>query len=92
MNEHFHRDVIVEPTPTLKQSETSHWIEKPPTGDGNSERQTEEPLDDDSPPDPPNPKKKSPELTGLETSLGEAWKPPADGSRRNRAGKLAESA
>jgi len=92
LNEHFYRDVIVEPMPTKKQSETSHSIGKPPNGDGNSERQTEEPLDDDSPPDPPQLKKKSRELAGLETSLGEAWKPPAEGSRRNRAGKLAESA
>jgi hypothetical protein len=89
LNEHFYRDVIVEPTPTKKQSETSHPIEKQPT-----ERQTEEPLDDDSPPDPPKPMKKSRELACLETSLGDEWKPPAEGSRRNRAGKdtLAESA
>jgi len=79
LNEHFYRDVIVEPTQTQP-----------------SERQTEEPLDDDSPPDPPKPKtmKMSRELAGFETSLGDAWKPPAEGSRRNRAGKdtLAESA
>jgi len=33
-------------------------------------------------------------LAGLETLLGDAWKPPAEGSRWNRAGKdtLAESA
>jgi len=33
-------------------------------------------------------------LAGLETSLGDVWKPPAKGSRRNRAGKdtLTESA
>ena len=52
-------------------------------------------MDDDPPPEPPKPKtKKSRELAGLETSLGEAWKPPAEGSRRNRSGKdtLAESA
>jgi len=36
LNEHFYRDVIVEPTPTMKQCETSQ-----PTGDGNSECQTE---------------------------------------------------
>jgi hypothetical protein len=79
----------MQPTPTKKQSETSHPIEKQPT-----ERQTEEPLDDDSPPDPPKPMKKSRELACLETSLGDAWKPPAEGSRRIRAGKdtLAESA
>jgi len=55
LNEHFYRDVIEEPkpTPTKKESETS-----PPTGDGNSERQTEESLDD-SPRGPPKPKKKS---------------------------------
>jgi len=48
-------------------------------------------LDDES---PLKPKKKSRELAGLETSLGDEWKPPAEGSRRNRAGKdtLAESA
>jgi hypothetical protein len=60
LNEHFYRDVIVEPTPTKKESETSQ-----PTGDGHSERQTEERWDD-SPPDPPKPKKKSRELAGLE--------------------------
>ena len=87
-NEHFYRDVIVEPTPT-KQSETSQPIEKQPT-----ERQMEEPLDDDLPPDPPKPKNKSRELAALETSLGDAWKPPAEGSHRNRPGKntLAECA
>jgi len=92
LNEHFYRDVIEEPkpTPTKKVSETSQPIKKQPT-----ERQTEEPLDDDSPPDAPKPTtKKSRELAGLETSLGDAWKPPAKGSRRNRTGKntLAESA
>jgi hypothetical protein len=94
LNEHFYSDVIEEPkpTPTKKESETSQSIEKPPTGDGNSERQMEEPLDDNSLPDPPKPQQKSREFVGLETSLGEAWKPPAEGSRRNRAGKLAESA
>jgi hypothetical protein len=81
LNEHFYRDVIEEAKPTPKQ--------KQPT-----EGQTEERLDDDSPPDPPKPKKKSRELAGLETSLADAWKPPADGSRQNRAAKdtLAESA
>jgi len=92
LNEHFYSDGIMEPTPTKKQSETSQSIEKPPTGDGNSEHQMEEPLYDDSPPDPPKTKKKSRELAGLEMSLGDAWKPPAEGSRRNRAGKLSESA
>ena len=79
LNEHFSRDVIDEPKPKL--------IEKQPT-----ECQTEEPLDDDSPPDPLKPKKKSRELAGLQSSLGDAWKPLAEGSHRNRGGKLAESA
>jgi hypothetical protein len=59
-----------------------------------SEPQTEKPLDYDSPPDPPKPKKKSRELAGLKSSLGDAWKPPAEGSHRNLSGKdtLAESA
>jgi len=76
LNEHFYRDVIVEPTPSKKQSETSQQ-----TGDGNSEHQTEETLDNHSPADPPMPKQESRELAGLETSLGDAWKPPAEGSR-----------
>jgi hypothetical protein len=90
LNEHFYRDVIEEPkpTPTKKESETS-----PPTGDGNSERLMEQPLDDASPPEPPKPKrKKSQELAGLGLSPEEEWKLPAEGSRRNRTGKLAESA
>jgi hypothetical protein len=89
LNEHFYRDVIIEPTPT-KQSETSQPIKKQPT-----ERLTEEPLHDDSPPDSPKPKtKKSRELATLESSLGDAWKPSAKGISGNRAGKdtLAESA
>jgi hypothetical protein len=76
LKEHFYREVIEEPKP----------IEKQPT-----ERQTEEPLDD-SPPDDLKPKKKSRELAGLETSLGDGKKPPSERSHRNRAGKLAESA
>jgi hypothetical protein len=86
LNEHFYRDVIEEPKPKP--------IEKQPNRDESSERQTEELLDDDSPPDPPKPKKKSRELAGHETSLGDAWKPPAEGSHQIRAGKdtLAESA
>jgi len=87
LNKHFYRDVIVEPTPTKKQSETWQPIEKQPT-----ECQMEKPLDANSPLDPPKPKKKSRELAGLESSFGDAWKPPAEGSHRNRAGKLAESA
>jgi hypothetical protein len=84
----------MEPTPTKKQSATSKSTKKPPTGDGNSERQTVEPLDDDSPADPPKPMKKSRELAGPEMSRGEAWKPPAEGSHRNHSGKttLAEPA
>jgi len=58
-------------------------IEKQPT-----KRQTEESLDDNW---PPKPLTMSPELADLQTSHGEAWKPPAEGSRRNRAGKLVES-
>jgi len=86
--EHYYRDVIVEPTPT-KQSESAHPIEKQPT-----QRRTEESLDDDSPPDSPKRKKKSQELDGLEVSLGDGWKRPAEGSHRKRTGKntLAESA
>jgi len=83
LNEHFYRDIIEEPKPKPTP------IEKQPT-----ERQTEESLDDNPPPEPPKPKtKKSRELAGLETSLGDAWKPPAEGSRQNRSGKdtLAES-
>ena len=52
-------------------------------------------MDDDSPPNPPKLKaKKSRELATLESSHGDAWKPPAEGSRPNCAGKdnLAESA
>jgi hypothetical protein len=49
-------------------------------------------LDDDSPPDPLKPKKKLRELAGLESSFGDAWKLPAEGSHRNRAGKLTEPA
>jgi hypothetical protein len=92
LNEHFYRDVIKEPkpkpTPTKRESETFQ-----PTVDENSECQMEESLDDDSPPDPPKPKrKKSRELTAFEMSLREEWKLLAEGSRRNHAGKLAESA
>jgi len=83
LNEHFYRDVIEEPKPKPKP------IEKQPT-----ERQTEESLDDDSPPDPQKPKKNSRALAGLETSVRDAWKPPAEGSCRNRSGQdtLADSA
>jgi len=84
LNEHFYRDVIEEPKPKPTP------FEKQPT-----ERQTEESLDDDPPPEPPKPKtKKSRELAGLEMSLGDAWKPPAEGSHRNCSWNdtLAESA
>jgi hypothetical protein len=84
LNEHIYIDVIMEPTPTEKQSETSQSIKKPPTGDGYSERQREEPLDDES--TPKTKTKKSQELVGLESSLGVAWKPPAEGNCLNRAG------
>ena len=48
-------------------------------------------MDDES---PPKPKKYSREFAGLETTLADAWKLPAEGSDRNCAGKdtLAESA
>jgi len=77
--EHFYRDVIHKPRPTEKQP---------------IERQMEELLDDDPPSEPPKPKKKSQESAGLETSLGDAWKPPAEGNHQNCAGKetFAESA
>jgi hypothetical protein len=64
LNEDLYRDVSKEPKPTGKQ----------PT-----ERQMEESLDD-SPPDPPKPKKTPRILAGRESSLGDAWKPPAEGS------------
>jgi hypothetical protein len=66
LNEHFYRDGIEEPKPT----------EKEPT-----EQQTEESLDDES---PPKLKKKSRELASLETSLGDEWKPPDEGTRRTK--------
>ena len=80
LNEHFYRDVIEKPKP-----KPAH-IEKQPT-----KHQAEEPLDN-SPPDPPKSKMKSRKLAGLETSLGDAWKPPAEGSCQNCAAKLAETA
>jgi len=66
LNEHFYRDVIDEPKPkpTKMESETT-W----PNGDGNTERQLEEPLEDKS---PQKPKKMSQEWAGLEMSIGEA--------------------
>ena len=79
MNQHFHIAVIEEPQPTEKQT---------------TECQTEESLDEVSPPEPPKPEKQSREFADLGTSLGDAWKPPAECSSQNRAGKdtLAESA
>ena len=80
LNKHFDRDIVEE----LK----TNPIEKQPT-----ERQMEESLDEDSPLDPQKPKtQKSRQFAGHETSLGDAWKPQAEGSRRNRAGQLTESA
>jgi len=58
LNEHFYGDVIVSLTPT-KRSETSQPIEKQPT-----ESQSEEPLHDNSPPDPPKATKLSPQVSG----------------------------
>jgi hypothetical protein len=74
LNEHFYRDVIQEPKPK-------------PTEKQPNERQMVESLDDDPPYEPPKPTKKPLELAGLETSLGDAWKPPAEGSSRNHSGK-----
>jgi hypothetical protein len=76
LNEHFNRDIIEETQTRAKQ----------PTGDASSERQMAEPLDNNSPPDSLKPKKKSRELGGLETSLGNASKPPAEGSHQNHIG------
>jgi len=45
-------------------------------------------MDEDPPPEPPKPKtNKSRELAGIETSLEDAWMPPAQGNSRNRVGK-----
>jgi hypothetical protein len=71
LNQHFYRDVIVEPTPTKRQSETTQPIEKLP-----SECQTEELLDDNPPPEPPTPKIKSRGLPALRRHLemhGSRW-------------------
>jgi len=84
LNDQFYRDIIEAHKPTENQ----------PTGDDNSERQTEEPLDDNPPSDPPKRTKNSRELVGLETSPRDAWKLPAEVSHWNHSGKdtLAESA
>jgi len=49
-------------------------------------------VDNDSPPELTKPTKTSREFDRLETSVGDAWKPPAAGSHRNRAGKFAQAA
>jgi hypothetical protein len=84
LNEHFYRDVIEESKSTGKQ----------PTRDESYKCQTEESVDDVSPPNPQKPKKKLRELAGLERALGDGWKPQAEGSYRNCTGNdtLAESA
>jgi hypothetical protein len=74
LNNHFSRDFIEEPKP----------IEKHRT-----ERETEEILDDNLPPEPPKPHKISLELAAIESALGDAWRPPAEGSPGNFAGKVA---
>jgi hypothetical protein len=67
LTEHFHRDVI--------EGHKPKSIAKQPT-----EHQMEKSSDNDSPPDPPQRKaKKSQDSASLETSLGDAWKPPAEG-------------
>lgn len=60
-------------------------IEKQSTG-----RQMEESLDKDPPPETLNPKKKWRESAGCESSHGDTYKPPAEGSPWNHAGKVAE--
>jgi len=81
LNEHFYRDVIEESKPTEKQ----------PTRCESFEHQTEEPFDDDSPLDSLKTQMTLRELTGLETSLVDASKLPAEASHRNSACKFAES-
>jgi hypothetical protein len=68
--------------------------QKQPTRDESSQHQTGEPWNDDSPLDPLKPKKKLRESGCLERSLGDAWKPLAEGSCQNSTGKdtLAEPA
>jgi hypothetical protein len=84
LNKYIYRDDIKEPKPNTKLKPR----QKQPT-----KRRTEAPSED-SPPHRPEPKKNSRALAGLETSLGDAWKKPGEGSPRNHAGKdmLAESA
>jgi len=78
-NEHCYRDIIDEPKPKEKQP---------------IECQIEKSLDNNPPPYAMKTKKMSQQLPDLETSLGDAWKPPADGNGRNHPGKdtLEESA
>jgi len=78
---------MVEPTPSKKQSETSLPIKTQPT-----ELQTEMPLDNDLPVDRPRIKLKPQALARHETSLGDAWMPPAEGCCLNYTGKLPECA
>jgi len=67
-HEHFYHDAIGGPKPAGKL----------PTSDISSKSPREESLDDYSPPESPKPQKLSQELAGLETSLGDAWKPPGN--------------
>jgi len=74
---HNFRHVTKDPKPT----------EKSPTWDEYSESQAEESYDSYSLPEPLQPVITSWELGGLETSLGDASMPLAEGSHRNDAGK-----
>jgi hypothetical protein len=62
LTQHFYRDVIKVPEPTQQQ----------PTRNESSEHQTEDQLDEDSPPDALKPKKRSQKLAGLKSSIGHA--------------------
>ena len=84
-NRHFYRDGIVEPTHTRKQSETSQPIENQRTVVGNPRSHTEEPLGNKL---PLKPMMKLRDSAGLETSPGDAGKPPGASSRQNRAGRI----
>jgi len=72
-NKYFYGNVISAPKPTATQP---------------IECQTEESSVDKSPLEPLKLKKKSQEMAGHQTSLRDACKPPAEGSGRNRTGKL----
>ena len=82
LNEHFSREVIKNPKPT----------EKKPTRDESSKDQTEKWLGDDTPLQFPNAMNESREYRVHEMSLGDAWKPLAEGSHWNCAGRFVESA